>query len=261
MCLAVIRPALCRRRNNKCFAILCDLQRAFVLRDRVVVGIEVFACRVGDRVRYFTFRYRRYGTGRLDIGRFTFYESVSAYGHGRLRQRRAVIRLLTALGRQRNASLRDLQFTYGKRSRLVVSGSNVPSIYYCEDNIVYSRLFLAFNRFKRTGIISDILSLCRNILNSQNVIFSKPFDRIIISGDRFARTGNDQFILNKSTQSALFRSVVNLLSILNSNRQASLLNGQLAKGSCNLIVRGLSLAPSNIISIVAAPHLSLCSSH
>ena len=96
-----------------------DLQRAFALRDRVVVRLEVRAFGVGDRVRHFTLGHRRHAACRRDVGHFAGDKSVAAYRHRRLRQRRAVVRLLAALARQRHAALGDRQRAGDCRDRVV----------------------------------------------------------------------------------------------------------------------------------------------
>ena len=109
MRLTVVHPALRRGRDHQRRFARRDLQLAFFLRDRVVVGLEVRALGVGDRVRHFTFGYRRHAARRLDIGRFAFNKAVATYRDFRLRQRRTVVRLLAALTRQRYTALRDRQ--------------------------------------------------------------------------------------------------------------------------------------------------------
>ena len=118
---SIVRPALRRGPDHQSLIALCDLQRAFILRDRVVVSLEVRAFRVYDRVRYFAFGYRRYAAGRLDVGRFAFNKSVSAYRYIGLRKRRAVVRLLAALARQCYATRIDRQLSSYSRDRVVCS--------------------------------------------------------------------------------------------------------------------------------------------
>ena len=120
MGLAVIRPALCRGRDHQRSFARRDLQLAFVLRDRVVVGLEVRAFGVDDRVRLFTLGNRRYTSGRLDVAHFAIHEAVAAYRHVGLRQSCAVIRLLSALRRQRYFTRVDRQFAGNCRDRVVV---------------------------------------------------------------------------------------------------------------------------------------------
>ena len=102
---AVVRPALRRGLDHQSLAARRDLQRAFVLRDRVVVGLEVRAFRIDDRVRHFAFSNRRHRTSRLDLRGFAFHEPVAAYRYSGLRQRRAIIFLAVRSGGQSDRAL------------------------------------------------------------------------------------------------------------------------------------------------------------
>ena len=106
-CCVVVPCLVCRFDVQLLLAVRSDLQLAFVLRDVIVVRLEVRAFGIDDRVRHFAFFHRRDAAGRLDIGDLAFDESVSADRNIGLRQRAAVVRLLAALTRQRHCTLVD----------------------------------------------------------------------------------------------------------------------------------------------------------
>ena len=88
-----------------------DRQLAFGLLDIVVVCIELFAFRVGDRVRHFTFGNIRHAASRLNIRHFTGNKAVARNLRNRLCQRGAVVRLAGRFGGQHHAALADRQRT------------------------------------------------------------------------------------------------------------------------------------------------------
>ena len=59
-----------RHRYRYRITVGCNLQLAFILCNRVVVSLEVRSLSVGDRVRYFALRYRRYTACRFDVADF-----------------------------------------------------------------------------------------------------------------------------------------------------------------------------------------------
>ena len=92
-----------------------NLQCTFVLRDRIVIRLEVCACGVGDRVDLRAIGHRRYATRRRGVRDFACHKAVTADRHCRLRQRCAVIRLLAAFACQRHLALRHFQRAIGRR--------------------------------------------------------------------------------------------------------------------------------------------------
>ena len=122
MGLTVILPALRGGCDHQGRVIRRDLQRTFVLCDRVVIRLEVCAFRIGDRVGHFTLGHCRNRTGRLDVCCFAGNKSVSANCHIRLRQRCSVVRFFSAFTLQGDCPLFNAQCTDGLGHAAVVSG-------------------------------------------------------------------------------------------------------------------------------------------
>ena len=163
-----------RDRHNHFVRGRSDRQLAFVLGDCVVVCVEVFARRVGDRVRYFTFGNIRHAARRLDIRHFTGNKAVARYRHVRLRQRRAVVGFAGRFRGQRHRALLDHELAV-RRLR--------NDIFFCRVNLA--------NRTFRKG--------CRIgfSIRSRRARCGKAF-----KGNAFRRTGK--------AGNALLRSIISL---------------------------------------------------
>ena len=158
-----------------------DRQLALGLLDIVVVCIELFAFRVGDRVRHFTFGNIRHAASRLDIRHFTGNKAVARNLHNRLCQRRAVVRLAGRFGGQHHIALVDRQ-----RSRI----RRRNDILFCRVNLVQRITRFSFILFKIDRISSSI--------RSRHARCGKAF-----KGNAFRRSGK--------AGNALLRSIISLL--------------------------------------------------
>ena len=146
----------------------CDRQRAFFLLDSVVVFVELFTLRKGDRVRNAADIRDR--SRRLDIRRFAFSKAVARNLHNRLCQRRAVVGLAGRFGGQHHAALADRQ-----RSRIRL-----------RNDIFLRRVNLANSTFrKRDRIFAGIRSLPARFGNivKGNVLRAgvARFNRLLVS--------------------------------------------------------------------------------
>ena len=112
MRIAVIRHGVLVSRDlhNHFGFVLRDCQRSRFLSDIVVAFFEVRALFVFDRVRNAADICNR--SRRPNIRHFTGNKAVARYRHFRLRQRRAVVRLASALARQRHRALSDRQLAF-----------------------------------------------------------------------------------------------------------------------------------------------------
>ena len=126
-----------------------DRQLAFFLLDSVVVFVELFAFREGDRVRHFTLGSVRHAARRLDLRHFAFNKAVARYRHNRLRQRRAVIRLAGRFRGQHHLARADRQRSRIRRRNDILS---------CRVNLVQRITRFSFILFKIDRISSSVLS-------------------------------------------------------------------------------------------------------
>ena len=250
MHLAVIRPALRRRRDHQRLAALRDRQRAVYVGDVVVrrhIDVAVLHHRrtrhvllrpdIRDRARY---RDTLHGVRSLQTFRRGILPSV-------VRQRRAVVFLAVAVRSDRQRRLVDRQLAGGK----VLFGIVVCPVF----STIHDRIRLGKAAGIRTAFY--VGSLRRGVGDGQNIALAETFHRVIIGRNGLACAGDSG---HKRT-AFLLGAVIDLLNVVDRNLQGRRFYLQGAQGRVDLIVRGLVLAPVDAIGVVAAAHRRLGASH
>ena len=233
---AVIGLAAAARSHHDLNSARRDLQLAFVLRDRVVVGLEVRAFRVLDRVRHFAFSNRRHRTSRLDLRGFAFHEPVAAHRYSGFRQSRAVVRLLTALRRQRYSALRDRQLAGGEGGVIII-GSNVHAAPGdCE----------GFGKGTGVGAVGHMGALGGGVGDGQDVVLTEAFDLVIIGLDGSVGAGNGR---HKGT-AFLLGAVIHLFDVLDRDREGRLGDREGAEVFFNRVVIRVDAIPIDGVGII-----------
>ena len=247
MRLAVVHPALCRRRDHQRLAALRDCQRARYIRDVIVrrdIRLAVLYNRSARRVRARSdfrlaagHRHALYRVRSLQTNNCCILPSV-------VRQSRSVIFLAVAVRRNCQRRFRNRQRAWIKC--------------LCFIGIRYINVIFIFNRIgcrKGSSIRAarDTSTLGRRIGDGQHIAVRQALNNVIISINCFACAC---YSGNKS-MSALFFAVVCFFNIFDCNSQVHLGNSQSPEIGCNLIVAGFGLAPVNRVSVVTASNFSL----
>ena len=150
----------------------------------------------------------------------------------------AVIDALIIDRRDRHGRLGDRQFAGGEVLFRIVVGDVFAvrvhdGVCLCEATIIIGR---------------NVRSLCRGVDDLQRVACAQTFDRIVIRLDGLARAGDGR---HKRT-AFLLGTVIDLLNVLDRNRQRARRDIQGAEGRRDRIVARIDIAPNDLIDVIAA---------
>ena len=178
MRLAVVLPAFAVRGDGDGLLVLSDLQLARIIRDIIVLLIELFATSEGDRVGHFAFVHEGHAASGLDIGHLARHKAVAAHGDNRLRQRRAVVCLARRLGGQRHGALVDDQLAVGHdeldvREVLAV----VPEVAFLQTHRIGIRVGSLHLGGAGEG---EVLFLIKLVADSYNLIVLRAVFRTVV---------------------------------------------------------------------------------